>query len=155
MKYKLGNIELSISENVIAIFSSYKQDTKSKNESGGVLFGQTQESNYHLVRASTPNSFDKAGRFWFERNKNAAQILINFEFINSIRKNAYVGEWHTHPEENPSPSDQDRKMIKEQFVKNTGFGSFLFLIIQGTKSLYVAVYNGKELTEMDEIQEEV
>jgi integrative and conjugative element protein (TIGR02256 family) len=134
-----------ISDSVIAIFEKHKQIKKNDNESGGILIGQIKGKNIYILRASTPNIFDKSSRYFFECNKDAAQIIINYEFYNSGNRSIYIGEWHTHPENTPSPSSIDKKMIKNQFKKNKLNEPFLILIIQGLKNLYVSLYDGEKI----------
>jgi len=149
MEYKSNRFSLIISNDVLLIFQNYIQNTKSKNESGGILLGQVKDNNVYLMRASIPNSFDKSSRYSFERNKVIAQIIVDYEFANSLGKTIYIGEWHSHPENYPTPSEQDERMIKNQLKLNKNIEPYLFLIIQGIKGIYVGVYDGKNLTEMN------
>ncbi len=140
MEIKRGKYTIQISERILVVLEEFKQDKK-PYESGGILLGSVSKNNYiKITKMSLPNSFDKASRFSFERNKQIAQIIVDFEFYNSNGKTIYLGEWHTHPEKNPIPSTIDRKMIKQQFKENTINESFLILIIQGLDSLYVGLY---------------
>jgi len=142
-----NNKKIHISDSVIEIFNRDKQINKNDNESGGILIGQIKDENIYILKASIPNRFDKASRLYFECNKDAAQIIINYEFYNSGNKSIYIGEWHTHPEDLPKPSFIDKKMIKRQFKKNKLNEPFLILIIQGLKDLYMSLYNGKKFYE--------
>jgi len=142
-----NNRKINISETVIEIFEKFKQKNKKDNESGGILIGQIKDDEIFILKASIPNKFDKASRYYFECNKDAAQIIINYEFYNSGRKSIYIGEWHTHPENTPTPSSIDKRMIKEQFKKNKLNEPFLILIIQGLEDIYVSLYDGKKFYE--------
>jgi integrative and conjugative element protein (TIGR02256 family) len=136
---------IHISEEVLSMLDKYKQK-KYKNESGGIILGFVHDDNsVYISKISHPNAYDRASRFGFERDKKAAQIIVNSEFYESDGKVIYLGEWHTHPEPNPSPSSVDIHMIRQQFKNNKINENFLILIIQGTKSLYVALYNGELL----------
>lgn len=142
-------MKVIITETVINIIDSFKQINRKDNESGGVLFGQINENNIYILKASTPNKYDRASRYSFECNKDAAQILIDFEFINSSNKTIYIGEWHTHPENYPSPSGIDKGMIKNQYFKNRLNEPLLILLIQGLKGLYVALYDGNKIENIE------
>jgi integrative and conjugative element protein (TIGR02256 family) len=141
----INKTSIYISDSVIELIKSFKQFGSTDNESGGILLGQIRDKGIYILRASTPNKFDKASRFSFECNKDAAQVIINFEFQNSNKKTIYIGEWHTHPEKIPSPSGIDKSMIKEQFRRNTLNEPFLILVIQGLGDLYIALWDGKKL----------
>jgi integrative and conjugative element protein (TIGR02256 family) len=141
----LNSKSIHISDSVLDIFEKYKQNSKWSNESGGILLGQVTKEGVYILKASTPNKFDKGSRYSFECNKDGAQIIMDYEFINSNKKTIYIGEWHTHPEPIPTPSGTDINMIQTQYKKNKINEPFLLLIIQGTKELYVGLFDGKAI----------
>ena len=142
MIYQHGHIKIVIEKNVENFFLNYRQ-TKNKNEQGGILLGVVMMNEIRICKASIPTVFDKSNRFSFERNKKSAQLFIDYEFLNSGGKIIYLGEWHTHPESFPTPSNVDLKMIKTQYVKNNLNENFLIMIIIGTKEKYVSFFDGK------------
>lgn len=140
-------IDIKITRSALAVIEKYKQITKKSKESGGILLGQVKDKEVYILKITTPNKFDRAARYSFDCNKDAAQVIINYEFINSGQRTIYLGEWHTHPENYPNPSGIDKKMIIKQYFKNKLNEPFLILVIQGLKGLYVAIFDGKKLTE--------
>ena len=143
MIIKRDKYTIHISNEVLSILTRYKQD-KNQNESGGIILGSVHKENHiYISKISEPNAFDKSSRYGFERDKKAAQLIVDAEFYESNGKVIYLGEWHTHPEKNPTPSPIDIKMIKQQYKSNKINENFLILLIQGTESLYVVVYNEK------------
>lgn len=149
--FAIDKIQLTLTDEVLKILANHIQDDSRKNEAGGIILGQISDTEVRILKASTPNKFDKASRYNFVRDKDAAQVIADFEYLNSNKETIYFGEWHTHPEEDPTPSLQDIKMIKEQFKLGKNFPQFIFLIIQGTKGLYVGVCNKKDLLQMVEV----
>lgn len=146
MTYSDGNIVVVFDEGVLNVFSHFRQTGK-KYEKGGILLGQCLEDNKIIIKkASTPTLFDKSQRYNFYRDRRSAQIFIDYEFLNSLGKTIYIGEWHTHPEDYPTPSSTDIKMIKNQFSKNLINEKFLLMIIVGRNDYYVGYFNGKKLT---------
>jgi integrative and conjugative element protein (TIGR02256 family) len=141
-------LKIIITQSALNVIEKYKQSTKNANESGGILLGQIKENAVYILRVTIPNKFDKASRYSFDCNKDAAQVVIDYEFINSGKKTIYLGEWHTHPENYPSPSGVDKKMIKKQYFKNKLNEPFLILLIQGLNGLYVAIFDGEKLEEI-------
>lgn len=141
MIYQHGNTKIIIEENIENFFLNYRQ-TKNKNEQGGILLGIVKLNEIIICRASIPTVFDKSSRFSFERNKKSAQLFIDYEFLNSGGKIIYLGEWHTHPENFPTPSNVDLKMIKTQYNKNSLNENFLIMIIVGIKEKYVSFFDG-------------
>lgn len=144
MKIELKNRVLILTDRVIASLQKYRQVDRKSNESGGIVLGQIAGREVFLTRISTPNKFDKASRFSFDRNPDAAQVIIDFEHLNSQGKTNYLGEWHTHPERNASPSPRDRKMIKNQWDANKLNQDFVLLIIVGLKKSFIGIYDGKK-----------
>lgn len=142
---KIENI--IIARSVLNLIERFKQTNTKDNESGGILLGQVTEKEVYILKVTSPNKFDRASRYSFDCNKDAAQVIINYEFLNSGQKTIYIGEWHTHPENYPNPSGVDKRMIDNQYFKNKLNEPFLILIIQGLKGLYVAIFDGKKLEE--------
>jgi integrative and conjugative element protein (TIGR02256 family) len=136
---------IHLSKEVLKNIEKYKQDTFGRHESGGILLGQVLEQNIYILKYSDPCKLDRSSRYTFERDKKNAQKIINKEFIDSSGKTIYIGEWHTHPEKSPTPSNQDLKMIKEQFRKNKINEDFLLLFILGLNDFLIGIYNGKEI----------
>ena len=147
MIYKYKNKIVEIEMNVLDVFSSFKQVNR-KPENGGILLGILEEDRILITRASIPTSLDSKSRYRFTRNKKSAQIIIDYEFINSDGSVIYLGEWHTHPENFPSPSQTDLRMIQKQYEKNVINEPFLFMIIIGLQNIFVGVYDDKGFHEL-------
>jgi len=138
-KVSVGKYIIYLSDELLEILYSFRQVEMSTNESGGILLGQMKDTNIYLLRASTPNAKDRSHRMGFTRHKEVAQSIIDYEFLNSGKKTIYLGEWHTHPENDPSPSIQDSKMINDQFKKNELNEDFIVSFIVGNVSIYIGV----------------
>lgn len=145
--YEIGEYTVVLSESVKSLFQKFIQDKVEKNEAGGILLGSIVGKKIYIIKASIPNKFDKATRTSFLRDKNIAQIIVDYEFENSNGTMFYLGEWHTHPEDYPTPSGQDRKMTIEQYNKSRLPQPFSLMVIQGIKDIYIALYDGKKIVE--------
>lgn len=145
MRIIIGPYVVQLSPTLLNIFKKQKQDEPGRNESGGILLGQLANEIIHIKKLSLPNIYDKATRFSFERDKTIAQIIINHEFVNSEGKVIYLGEWHSHPEDYPTPSPQDLFMIREQYLGNQLNSNFILLIVVGIKAVFLGVYDGQHL----------
>lgn len=141
----IANYHIFLSKRVLDDFNNYKQDKINKNESGGILLGQVFKNNIYILKNSVPSKYDISKRYSFERDMANAQKIIDLEFEESEGRTIYLGEWHTHPENDPNPSGQDLKMIKDQFRKNKLNEPFIVLIIFGIKSYFVGIYNGSKI----------
>lgn len=134
-----------ISDEVLAHMAKFKQKRFRHKEAGGIVLGQVRGKEIYVLKVSVPSQWDEATRTTFDRNRWKAQIIIEHEFHASGGKTIYLGEWHTHPEKFPSPSPTDKKMVKDQFLKNKLNEDFLVLIIQGIEGLYLGLLTDKGL----------
>lgn len=139
MEIKSQNRHLIFSESVLCILDSHKQLESFDHEKGGIILGKLVDEKIFLTKLSVPTELDKSSRTNFERHRLSGQIIINHEFYNSNKEITYLGEWHTHPEDIPTPSTTDLKMIEQQFLKNIIHTDFLILLIQGRKDLYIGI----------------
>ena len=121
---------------------SFAQTNKVDKEAGGILLGkQVQNRNEYIISdVSVPNNKDIRRRFSFVRNKDAAQCIINRWWWETKGVVNYLGEWHTHPELCPVPSQVDRTLIKQVIDDHSNVFTRLFLIIVGTNhTLYIGL----------------
>lgn len=136
---QLGNYRIFFTDDVISLLGNFIQIKQTQNEAGGILLGQVKEKDIYITRISFPSTRDRSSRYTFDRSKKSAQAIIDYEFYNSGKRTIYLGEWHTHPEKLPTPSNVDRKMIKDQFSKNLLNEPFLLQYILGTKGFYLGI----------------
>ncbi len=130
---------------VLQILHKYRQCHHRQPEQGGVFIGEIRSPHIVITHVTEPGPHDLASRFGFVRKKRHHQTIVDELWQTSGGYLIYLGEWHTHPESIPTPSGTDLKMIQTQFKKNKINEPFLLLIIQGTKELYVGLYDGNEI----------
>lgn len=131
---------------VLKILQSHIQHKAEDHERGGIILGRVFEGNiFEVSKLSIPTELDRSSRYNFERHRLSAQIIIEYEFYNSNQQLTYLGEWHTHPEDHPTPSSTDLKMIDTQFKENKFHTSCLMLLIQGIKSTFIGIKDKKGL----------
>ena len=141
-KFKNSGIEFSnstatINISLIAVekFRKYEQ-REGYNESGGILLGYVTKNCDYIQEVTIPNKYDSKGLRFFIRSKEPAQKKINKSWKISKGSLIYLGEWHTHYENNPKPSRDDVNMIKRA-LKNTEMEiDFLYLIIVGVNNTF-------------------
>lgn len=154
MQYKIDNMVFSISksrklkidkipmENML----SYAQDSIDKKEAGGVVLGRfIKDSNDIVIDINTfPMKGDIRTRTRFKRGKRNHQKIIDEIWKESEGTCNYLGEWHTHPEENPTPSTTDMNSWKKILKNDVYTSKHLYFIIIGTKS--IGVWEGSSKT---------
>jgi integrative and conjugative element protein (TIGR02256 family) len=136
------NNKIKIGPRALSNMGSFIQNTKEKDEAGGVLLGRFLIGNSDIVvdRITVPMRGDGRSRFGYFRSKNVHQKQISEAWVSSRGTCNYLGEWHTHPEDDPRPSSHDLNKWKDKLALDQFDSDFLFFIIVGTK--HVNVWKG-------------
>lgn len=140
----LDGTVLYIENSVLMKMFQYIQTRESDTEAGGILLGKQLENReeYILSDISEPKAKDKRKRFSFVRDKRSAQFVINKAWKETKGVTNYLGEWHSHPESNPIPSNTDRNLIQQVINDRSNVFTKVFLIIIGLdKSMYIGLAN--------------
>lgn len=137
---------LKIDAHCIRTMRPYIQDESDMPEAGGVLLGRfiRQSKNIVIDKVSVPMSGDKRTRMTFKRLSPMHQQFIDKEWKQSKGTCNYLGEWHTHPEEDPRPSGVDTQDWKRKLKTDTFSSRFLYFIIAGTQQ--VRIWEGDRRT---------
>jgi integrative and conjugative element protein (TIGR02256 family) len=93
---------------VLRQINRHRQITAEDHEAGGILLGARRGRHIDITFATTPKRGDRGSRAGFHRLSPFHQSFAIRAWRRLCRKLDYVGEWHTHPERNPSPSRIDR-----------------------------------------------
>jgi integrative and conjugative element protein (TIGR02256 family) len=82
------------------------------NETGGILIGRYSASfDMAVVSEATPAPRDsRAGRNWFYRGTQGLLSLLDEAWKDDHH---YLGEWHFHPLADPTPSETDRRQLRD------------------------------------------
>ncbi|MGE7713240.1 Mov34/MPN/PAD-1 family protein [Priestia megaterium] len=141
MIYETNKFQLKISENVGRTFLYYRQLEMQHTEAGGVLLGRflSQSNDVVIDKITVPMKNDIRTRFFFKKNRVDHQSIIDKVWKKSDGTCNYLGEWHTHPEEHPTPSAHDKNEWKKILKHTVCDSDKLFFIIIGTKSISVWV----------------
>lgn len=126
---------LHFSDPVLEVFERHIQ-TDLDFEAGGILLGTIHGLNIMVTDATIPTTWDKRFRFFFERLSFGHRTVALLRWRGSKGTIRYIGEWHTHPEDNPNPSGIDceewNKLSKQRKDSRP-----LFAVIVGRKTLHV------------------
>ncbi len=130
-----GRIKLS--DSVIETLCQYIQVHKDSMESGGVLLGRFIKNSKDIVidKITTPLKGDKQTRFSFKRIAPLHQQIITEEWLHSKGTCNYLGEWHSHPEDFPTPSGVDIRDWKRKLKKDVFSARYLYFLIAGIKGI--------------------
>ncbi|MEQ5790655.1 Mov34/MPN/PAD-1 family protein [Muricauda sp. NFXS6] len=140
MIISLGDTYLKILPKAFHKMQDYIQDNNSKEEAGGIMLGYyIDANNFIIIEVTLPDQQDKQSRYGFWRTSIIHQRFLNKLFKKSKGKSIYLGEWHTHPEDIPTPSHLDRKSIVEQIRKSKLNSDTIFTLIMARKGLHLSM----------------
>lgn len=127
---------IKVRPSVQQVLQGYVQRTPRMPEAGGVLMGSRllEGGDVVISAVSVPMPGDHQSRFRFIRQQEHHQRCVERAWKNSGGIINYLGEWHTHPENDPNPSALDkgewRRLVKECHYD----GEELFFLIVGIES---------------------
>jgi len=101
-----------------------------KPEAGGQLFAALKDERIDVLHATVPGEKAARGRYFFRPNRKEEQQEIKTAFQKKLH---FVGDWHTHPESEPSPSSADVEKASEIFKRSKHELNGLLMVIVGTK----------------------
>jgi integrative and conjugative element protein (TIGR02256 family) len=100
---------LWIAPTALQYVTRYVQATPWAAEAGGQLFGTINTEQVCVIQASGPYAGDERSRYRYRSNPDAAQRAIEEQYKRGL---LYLGEWHTHAENNPSASSLDEDAMR-------------------------------------------
>jgi integrative and conjugative element protein (TIGR02256 family) len=123
-------------EQPLQVFNRYKQEGIDSKEAGGILLGHVRGEHLEIIEATEPSFWDRRFRFLFERMPYFHHKLAMKRWKESNGLVRYIGEWHTHPQNHPTPSSID---ITEWQVlaADRRDGRPLLALIVGCKGLHL------------------
>jgi integrative and conjugative element protein (TIGR02256 family) len=131
LAFNVGRISMRIEAQALATFDAHRQRRFYQREAGGQLFAKIWGDEWKIVAATGPRSRDRRSRFSFWPHRASEQEEI---FTQHARGLDYVGDWHTHPEDTPTPSSDDRTSITEIVRRSTHHLPGFLLLIVGRRS---------------------
>jgi len=138
MRFKRGNGSVvELSAEVVRILTSFRQLEQKDNEAGGILLGRLIKDSDNIIidEIGVPGKKDFMSRLKFWRAKESAQEHVDIAWVSSDNTKCYLGEWHTHPEDYPSPSKQDLENWQTIVTQAHYEQESLFFVIVGIKSI--------------------
>lgn len=146
---RYNNGKLKISNDALKTMNECRQKTiENQKEYCGVLLGReiikTSDIIIDIITEPSPRDIQK--KFYFFRDNKYHQKKIIEVWKKSEGTCNYLGEWHTHLEDIPTPSPTDVKEWKKALKKFKFDGNELFFIIVGLKEISVWEGNKTDLS---------
>lgn len=98
---------LLVESSLLQRLENFRQINITTPEAGGILMGYRRGMHTHVTEATFPASEDVQSRFGFVRRAAHHKHIAVRRWKDTGETLDYVGEWHTHPEDDPAPSDID------------------------------------------------
>jgi integrative and conjugative element protein (TIGR02256 family) len=137
-----------IRQSATEILRKHEQGGKLR-EFGGILLGYVHKEYVEVVEVTVPNQLDSSGPGFFVRSREGAQRSVEEAWERSCGALIYLGEWHTHSQANPSPTEIDCVMIKRALAQAQMDIDFLLLLIVGQAgSFWVGWQTKRGLSEL-------
>ena len=132
-----------------SFFKCEKLLTDNSVESGGLLIGYFRRDHLHVTQLTVPYPKDKSTRYrFFREDPKHIQILQRLHNESNGQLNL-LGEWHTHPEFDPTPSSIDRREWEK--IQNVRRELPTIFLIAGIVSNWVGRSNGEHLPLINDI----
>jgi integrative and conjugative element protein (TIGR02256 family) len=118
---------LSFMPEVLKQLARHQQTRFWHREAGGQLFARIEDCNVRVVEATGPRPTDRRCRSRYEPDRVAEQAEIDARFPQGLH---FVGDWHTHPEDRPTPSSIDLLSTAEGVRRSRhGLNAFVLVIV--------------------------
>ncbi|MCW9050923.1 MAG: Mov34/MPN/PAD-1 family protein [Motiliproteus sp.] len=135
---------LLIEPNIIETLYNFRQLDDRASEAGGIIVGEYREEHVRITELSAPGNLDVQKRSRFYRCSPHHQSYAFQCWRDSGGLKTWVGEWHTHPEDYPNPSNIDRSSWRKNLPNR-----IMVLIIQGRVGRWYGIWTGKEVLEIE------
>lgn len=131
---------------VLETFARYRQLRHNDKEAGGILLGCVRGAHLEISNATEPHAQDFRAIMRFDRSQVGHQEIADTLWQESNGTVRYLGEWHSHPEDFPSPSSTDLDGWKRRAAVRRDHRATLGVIV-GRKSLYAAFVDSRGVVE--------
>lgn len=140
-----SDAKLLIEDSLLASLAPFKQIASFESEAGGILMGYRRGAHIHITEATFPTKDDVRSRFRFFRHATHHQRVALQRWKETDQTLDYVGEWHSHPEDDPVPSLIDLKHWRE--IAANSHRPMIFVIV-GRLSNWIGVGHFDEVSQV-------
>ena len=141
----VGGITLAINRSVLSVMRPYRQTRPKQSEACGILLGYEWDNARHVMMATPPQRSDIRSRAFYTRNIAGHLGVAQAAWEASGGLVGYLGEWHTHPQECPTPSSRDITEAKKLAAANV---QRILSMIIGTNEACVFLAEAKTISEV-------
>lgn len=139
-------IRIDATREVYQVFNSFRQIKKKDKESCGILVGthSIDEKTIEIKIATKPGKHDIRTRYSYKMTSKHHMKILKKAYKKSNTEQVYLGTWHSHPENVPSPSTVDIDDWNKQYNDNIHlFDKMIFIIVGIVKTKWWIIENGR------------
>lgn len=144
--------KLVFEENALEHLKKFQQISDDSTEAGGQLFATIDGDEVRVKIVTGPYKEDDRKRFHFLPFRKKSQQDIKRFFNQGLH---YIGDWHTHPQDIPTPSGQDNFSMKDKYLKSKHELKAFVMVIVGKQpfpeGLWVSLHDAKFAKKLDVI----
>lgn len=141
---------LIFTRTVLERFDRHRQVRWWHREAGGQLFARISLPDIAIEEATGPRPGDRRARYSYRPNRRAEQDEIAVRHARGLH---FVGDWHTHAEFNPTPSQRDSESMRELVANSRHALNGFVLVIVGTHSapegLFISVVDAAGVHQLE------
>jgi len=154
--YQFQDIIYEFDHSCISTFEKHKQKSFFSREIGGQLFAKFTETKLVIEMVTVTKGKSRRSRFGFWPDRATERRDIQALFEQGLH---YVGDWHTHPENHPTPSVADTIKIADIFRCSRHELDNLLIVIVGLapfpKGLFVGSVTQNGITKLTPFKNEI
>jgi integrative and conjugative element protein (TIGR02256 family) len=139
MQFSYQGVLIHFTDECLGVLSAHRQEGWRAKEIGGQLFARFSPESVEVTVATVTKGKSRRSRFGFFPDRNAERADVLSLFKQGLH---YIGDWHTHPQDVPTPSSTDERELHDIFVKSQHELPFMLLVIVGTKPPPTGLYVG-------------
>lgn len=156
LNYELPNSlgTVRFDSTVIEHMLRFRQLRLWSRESGGQLFARLIERQWDVVEISGPRRTDKRHCFGYVPDRRAEQTEIAEQYRRGLH---FVGDWHTHRQHIPAPSQTDSQSMRDMVTQSVhGLTGFLLVVVGNAElpaGLHVSFHTRKTLYQLHLVED--
>jgi integrative and conjugative element protein (TIGR02256 family) len=135
-----------VAEEVEATMRMFVLGHEGAREAGGIFIGCYRGPHVEVDHCTVPQPGDIRLKFLFHRKDEAHRRRAMEAWRNSGSIRTCVGEWHSHPEDYPSPSWMD-KCNWRRILQRQGSEPLLFMIV-GREGVWAALGTNRAIKQL-------
>jgi integrative and conjugative element protein (TIGR02256 family) len=149
--FKKGKCRVVLPRSLENQLIEFKQNNLSDCESAGLLIGHVKSNGDIWVNKITkPKEQDIRTRAYFKLDADSHQDELNDIYTRSDQLLGYLGTWHTHPQNIPTPSGLDISDWKKHCNENVDRP--LIFVVVGLKQVSIYMIESEEVVELYSVE---